>query len=64
MRACSAALDGGVLDSEDGGGGVSAIADYFNLYQCQAEGQEICYHFVLFWHCEAEILILRLRHNT
>jgi hypothetical protein len=28
MRACSAALDGGVLGSEDGGGGVSAIVDY------------------------------------
>jgi len=25
MRACSAAFDGGVLGSEDGGGGVSAI---------------------------------------
>jgi hypothetical protein len=46
MRACSAALDGGVLSSEDGGGGVSAIADYFNLYLCQAESQEICCAFL------------------
>jgi hypothetical protein len=30
MRACSAALEGGVLGSEDGGGGVSAIVDYSN----------------------------------
>ena len=37
MRACSAALDGGVLGSEDGGGGVSAIVEYCSKICAGAE---------------------------
>jgi hypothetical protein len=37
MRACSAALDGGVLGSEDGGGGVSAIFGYWGNICAGAE---------------------------